>query len=47
MRQPLYHAGNGILGTTILCRHLVANIHNKFPILRGEILVGRLGYEVK
>jgi hypothetical protein len=45
MRQPLDHTRHGILGTTILRRHLVADIHNILPILGGEILVGRFGCE--
>jgi hypothetical protein len=47
MRQPLDHARNGIFGATILCRHLVADIHNIFPILGSQILVSRLSYRCK
>jgi hypothetical protein len=45
MRQPLDHTRNGILGTAVFSRHLVAHIHDIFPVLGCEILVGRLGYE--
>jgi hypothetical protein len=44
MRQPLDHTRHGVLGTTILSRNLIADVHNVLPILRGEVLVSRLGY---
>jgi hypothetical protein len=44
MCQPLDHTRHGILGTTVLRCHLIADIHYVLPILGGEILVGRLGY---
>jgi hypothetical protein len=47
MRQPLNHTRHGIFGTTILCRNLVAHIHNIFPVLGGEILVRGLSYEFR
>jgi hypothetical protein len=47
MRQPLDHARNSIFSATILCRHLVADIHNIFPILGGQILVSCLSYRFR
>lgn len=45
MRQPFDHARHGVFGTAVLGADLIADIHNIFPILRRQILVGRLSYK--
>ena len=47
MRQPLDHTRHGILGAAFFPRHLVADIHNIFPILGGQILVSCLSYRFR
>lgn len=42
MRQPLDHASHNVSSTILLVRHLIYDIHNILPVLRGEVFVCRL-----
>lgn len=44
MGQALDHALDRLLGAILVTRHLVAYFDDGTPILRGEVLVRRLGY---
>jgi hypothetical protein len=44
MRQPLYHGGDCLLGTSIAAADFVADIEDIFPVLGGQVLVGCFRY---
>lgn len=41
--EALDHALDGLLGAICIAGNLVTHLHDGAPVLRGEVLIGRLG----
>lgn len=44
MSKPLDHALDSFFGSILVARDLIAHLDDGAPVLRCQVLVGRLGY---